>query len=771
MQYYAERCIHFFKGIFSGWLCDKSIKQLKKTKLKHIQSLPEKIIETTTLIQAADAVPLKSQEISVAEPSPQEINALMVLFNQGQYTEVVSLTQRMTTRFPQSGFVWKALAVALQKQGKDALSAMQKAAELLPHDVEAQHNLAVFLKNLGQLEAAAMAYRRVLKLKPELVDAQYNLGHILFELGQFPNAAVNYRQVVKKQANFAEAHCSLANALLAMGQIEAAVTSYRLALKIKPDFAEAYYNLGNAFRDLGQFDKVVESYRRALQIRPDFVDVHRNLGNALRELGQFEQALVSYRRALEIKPDFADVYCNIGNTLLDMMQFDKAMASYRQALVIQPDLVDAYNNMLFMQHYQSKQSAVTMFETAQGFGEMAARQAHPYVSWRKTPKSGQRLRVGLVSGDLGNHPVGYFVESILAACVSNVTSNFSSGSSGSNNLEFIAYSNYSRNDAVAKRIKACCHDWHAVEKFSDQQLAQKIHDDGIDILIDLSGHTEHNRLTMFAYKPAPVQVSWLGYFATTGVKAIDYLIADPWVLPPEEEIYFTEKIWRLPETRLCFTPPDVMVNVAPLPALTKQYITFACFNNLSKMNDDVVALWAKILLAMPTSRLFLKAKQLNEESVQQETIARFAQHGVGADRLMLEGAESREKYLAAYHQVDIALDPFPFPGGTTSVEGLWMGVPVLTLAGGRFLSRQGVGILANAGLQDWIASDADDYVARALRHASDVQALSELRSGLRQQVLSSPLFDAQRFAGHFEAALRGMWQRYVDATASEITSP
>ncbi len=768
MQNFVKRCHHLFKRVFSRWLINNTTPQAQK---KQEQQLLGEKVETTTLVDSSDKVPLKFNttsidEPSIDEPSLQEINALMVLFNQGQYAQVAAVAQRMTTRFPKNGFIWKALAVALQKQGKNSLSAMQKAAELLPHDVEAQHNLAVFLKNLGQLEAAAVAYRRVLKLKPELVDAQYNLGHVLFSLGQFSNAAVNYRQVVKKQPNFAEVHCSLANALLAMGQMEAAVTSYRLALKIKPDFAEAYYNLGNAFRDLEQFDKVVDSYRRALQIQPDFVEAHRNLGNALRELGQFELALVSYRRALEIKPDFAEVYCNIGNTLLDMMQFDEAMASYRQALATQPDLVDAYKSMLFMQHYQSKQSAVTMFETAQGFGEMAARQAHPYVSWQKTPKSGQCLRVGLVSGDLGNHPVGYFVESILVACVSNATSNFSSGS---NNLEFIAYSNYSRNDAVAKRIKACCHYWHAVEKFSDQQLAQKIHDDAIDILIDLSGHTDHNRLTMFAYKPAPVQVSWLGYFATTGVKAIDYLIADPWVLPPEEEVYFTEKIWRLPETRLCFTPPDVALEVGALPALRNGYITFACFNNLSKVNDDVIGLWSKILFAIPTSRIFLKTKQLNEHTVRQETISRFAQHGISADRLILEGAESREKYLAAYHQVDIALDPFPFPGGTTSVEGLWMGVPVLTLAGERFLSRQGVGILANADLQDWIASDADDYVARALRHASDVQALSELRSRLRQQVLSSPLFDAQRFAGHFEAALRGMWQRYVDAAAGEIT--
>ena len=257
-------------------------------------------------------------------------------------------------------------------------------------------------------------------------------------------------------------------------------------------------------------------------------------------------------------------------------------------------------------------------------------------------------------------------------------------------------------------------------------------------------------------------MSWLGYFATTGVAAIDYLIADPWTLLASEEGNFTEQIWRLPETRLCFTAPNVKVEVAPLPALSNGYLTFACFNNLAKMNDAVVALWARVLVAVPDSRLFLKSLQFNEVSARQSVVERFAAHGVHAERLILEAAAPRAEYLATYQRVDIALDPFPYTGGTTSVESLWMGVPVLTLDGKSFLSRQGVGLLMNAGLPAWIAADADDYVARAVSHASDVQALASLRAGLRQQVLASPIFDAPRFAQHFEAALRGMWQEWCE---------
>ena len=279
-------------------------------------------------------------------------------------------------------------------------------------------------------------------------------------------------------------------------------------------------------------------------------------------------------------------------------------------------------------------------------------------------------------------------------------------------------------------------------------------------MIDLSGHTANNRLPLFAWKPAPVQVTWLGYFATTGVSAIDYMIADPWTLLESQEVFFTEKIWRLPETRMCFTPPDVTLEVSPLPALSNGFVTFGCFNNLSKMNDEVVALWAKILREIPQSRLFLKAKQLNQPSVRLEVSERFAALGVDVSRLVLEGFETRSQYLTAYHQVDIGLDPFPFPGGATSAESLWMGVPVLTLMGASFISRQGIGLLMNAGLPEWIASDEDDYLARAVSHANNLQGLQTLRQALRQQVLASPIFDAPRFAHHFESALRGMWIKW-----------
>ena len=514
----------------------------------------------------------------------------------------------------------------------------------------------------------------------------------------------------------------------------------------------AHSNLGVVLKDLGQFEAAVASYDRAISIQSDFAEAYSNRGLALKELNQLEAAVASYDKAISIKSDYAAAYVNRGNVLQDLGQLDKAVASYRRALEIKPDYIEVHSNLLFAHNYIADQSAEILLDDARRFGEQVTQQARPYTNWRNVPESGRCLRVGLVSGDLRAHPVGYFIEGMLAALASHA----------SGRLEFTAYPGHSLSDAVTERIKACCQGWHFAEGLSDEALAKQIRDDGIDILIDLSGHTAQNRLPMFAWKPAPVQVSWLGYFATTGVAAIDYLIADPWTLPETEEAFFTEKIWRLPETRLCFTPPDIEVAVSALPASSNGYVTFGCFNNLSKMNDSVVALWSRVLDAVPGSRLFLKASQLKDASVREITINRFAAHGIGADRLILEGAETRALYLSAYNRVDISLDPFPFPGGTTSVEGLWMGVPVLTLAGAHFLSRQGVGILMNANLPEWIAADADDYVARAVSYAGDLDSLAKLRNGLRQKVLTSPLFDAPCFARNFEDALRGMWMRWCD---------
>lgn len=607
-------------------------------------------------------------------------------------------------------------------------------------------------KAQGQISDAILSYQRALKINPNYAEAHNNLGIAHKSLGRVEEAISAYRQAIKIKPDFAKAFNNLGNALSEMGQQESAVECYRRAIEIKADYSKAYHNLGNTLRDLGNLEASLACQRKALAINPGYAEAQNSLAVLLHENGHFEAAHANYRQALAIKPDYAEAQNNLGVLQKDLGYLEMAIKSHRQALALRPGYLEAHSNLLFTLNYLHNLPRQELLAEAKKYGAFVAQHARPYRVWANSPDPAKKLRVGLVSPDLRSHPVGYFIEGVARALKEQV----------SGSLELIAYSGSVKDDGLTQRIRESCKDWHTTVKLPDERLAQKIYADQIDILIDLSGHTAQNRLSMFAWKPAPVQVSWLGYFATTGVDAIDYLLADPWALPSSEENNFTEQICRLPETRLCFTPPDNAPEVSELPALKNGFVTFGCFNTLTKMNDRVVALWARILKALPTSRLFLKAKQLNEESSCQAVLKQFSAHGIDASRLILEGWDTRVKYLAAYHRVDISLDTFPFTGGTTSVEGLWMGVPVLTLAGQSLIERQGVGISMNGGLAEWVAQDEDDYVTRAIKHANDLQEMAAFRKHMRRQIVTSPLFDSKRFAIHLADALRVMWVRWYD---------
>lgn len=681
-----------------------------------------------------------------------------------------------------------------ERQPEEALRHYDSAIALMPELARAHFNRGTILLDRGDAQQALAAFTKAVQYKPDSAGAHFNMGAAHARLDRHELALPAYRRALELRPDFAEAHMALGAALEELGQDEEAITSYRHALVIKPDYTEAHDKLAHLLVRLDRFDEAavcfrqvlardagnvdalnslglilnlrghlheaVRQYRLAVELKPDFLAAHGNLGNVLMDLHLFGDAAESYRRVLELNPNSADAHNNLGSALKDLGHLGKALASYRTAMSINPDLAVAHSNFLMVQNYLSEQTPEYLLEEARRFGETVSRLAPPPAPLKNSPMIDRCLRVGFVSADLSAHPVGYFIESVIAALAVEA----------SGRLDLFAYSNSLASDEVTARIKSHLQGWHSVADQSDASLAQRIRDDRIDILIDLSGHTGGNRLPAFAWKAAPVQISWLGYFATTGLSAIDYLIADPWTLPENLERQFTEKILRLPETRLCFTPPSLDLNTGPLPALTNGYVTFACFNALPKMNDSVVALWARILHAVPRSRLHLMASQLNEASNQRMTLSRFAAHGIDAEQLIIQGPVPRAKYLETYRHVDLALDPFPYTGGTTTAEALWMGIPVLTLAGSTFLSRQGVGLLTNANLPEWIANDADDYVNLAVSHAGDLQRLSRLRASLRSQVLASPIFDAPRFARHFEAALRGAWRSWCEQNTSAAVS-
>ncbi len=630
----------------------------------------------------------------------------------------------------------------------DAAAHYQQILSREPDHADAVHFAGLLVCDTGDIATGIEWIRRSIRLHPNAIYYN-NLGNVLTRRGEHHAAIVAYREALALRSDYAEAHSNLGNALREAADPVSAIDSCVAALALAPGFAEAWNNLGNAFKDHGDDDAAMKSYSKALNLRPDYAETHNNLGNVYEKRSRLVEATACYRRAIALKPWVATMHNNLGNVLRDQGLLDDAVVSFRQAITLDIDLLVARSNLLLQLNFMPQVSLDEQIAEARRFGDWQI--AHAKRLTHEAPDaeaSKRRLKIGFVSGDLRTHPVGIFLENVVAQI-------------DTAQIELVAYATQRDEDSLTARIKPHFAAWHSLDGVDDETAARRIHADGIDILVDLSGHTTHNRLSMFARKPAPVQVTWLGYFATTGVAAIDYILGDRHVLPADEASHFVEQPWRMPDSYVCFTPPVVEIPLGPLSMSTDGAITFGCFNHLVKLNDAVVALWARVLHAVSGSRLYLKTKQLDDASVQQATRARFAAHGIDAARLTLEGQSPRGELLATYNRVDIALDPYPYPGGVTTVEALWMGVPVLTRRGDRFLSHVGESILNTVGLAEWIAADDDDYVAKAVAFAAGRDQLMRLKAGLREQLLASPLCDAPRFARNLEAAFRGMWREYV----------
>ena len=747
-------------------------------------------------------------------PSQHEVEKLIELFNAGHYADLESQAQLLVERYPESGRAWKILGTALGVQGKDALSTLQKAAALAPNDASIHNNLGNAWKDQGQYSAAVESYRKALGIAPDFASAHNNLGNALKHHGQSKDAVESYRRAIEIEPNYADAHFNLAHTLAELGQIEAALNSYRRGLElepedtqmhynlggilhnsghldaaaqsyrravaISPDFAEAHNNLGNVLQDLKQFEAAADAYRRTIMLNPNLPAAHNNLGNALLELNQLEAAVAAFNRALSLDPDFAGAHGNLGNALHDLDRLDEAQDSYRRALALDPEYAEAHNNLgaillylgqydaaltcfqnalgvksdfanassnlLFTLNYTATHDTRLCLQEAQAYGRLVAKPVKARYSTWHCKAAPERLRVGVVSGDLRNHPVGYALESLLEQL-------------NPQRIELIAYSTNPKADELTARIQTHFSAWKPIYGKSDQDAAELIQKDGIHILLDLAGHTAHNRLPVFAWKPAPIQASWLGYFATTGVAEMDYLITSEVAVPKAHKEHFTETVWHLPDIWLCFTPPQQELPVNTLPALRNHHLSFGCFQRLDKISDAALQAWSRIFSALPQAQLRLASKQLGNPSVAEQFKQRLQQHGIAPTRVQLQGsAATRQEYLARYNNVDIMLDTLPYPGVTTTCEALWMGVPTLTLAGDTLLSRQGAGVIKPAGLDEWIAGSETEYVDKAIRFGSDLSKLAALRAGLRKQVLASPVFDAARFARNFEDALWGMWR-------------
>jgi protein O-GlcNAc transferase len=566
------------------------------------------------------------------------------------------------------------------------------------------------------------------------------------EAGHLAEGFALYERIVDAAPHDAEAAFALGNLALRLQDVERAARYLSQAIARDPTIAAYHVQLGNALTALGRLDEAADAVRRALVIAPCLAEAHCNLGCILIRQGDAASAMAHLRRAIEIDPRFAGAHQNLGAALFGQGRISDAVGSFRHAIASDPMLAPAYASLGMCLSFLPDVGYGLIADTARRWSQLLPRPAEqPAHANSAVPH--RRLRIGYVSADFRIHAVASFIESVLAA---------HDGSA----IETFCYSNTRDEDDTTVRIKGLVDGWRSIVALGDDAAAALIRADRIDILVDLSGHTEGERLALFVRKPAPIQCTWLGYWATTGLPEIDYIIADRFVVPVGHERHYSEKPFRLPDSYLCFTPPALLIAVSDPPALRNGFITFGSCNNILKINTGVIALWSRLLSEVPRSRLVLRAAFLGVAAVREEIARQFAAVGVAPERLDLLGGIDRAGLLATYNDIDIALDPFPYGGGTTTAEALWMGVPVVSLRGDRFSGRVGESILTSVGLPGLVAADAEGYIATAAALAANPSHLGYLRARLRGMVVGSSLCDAERFTRHLEAAYRSMWQSW-----------
>ncbi|MDD5229038.1 MAG: tetratricopeptide repeat protein [Methylococcales bacterium] len=538
-----------------------------------------------------------------------------------------------------------------------------------------------------------------------------------------------------------------------LGRLEESLDAKKKSAELLPNDAEAAYNLGNALNEFGKFAEAEVSYKQALKINPNFKKANYNLGLVLQYQNRTTEAEESYQREIAINPDFAEAHSNLGNMLKNLGHLDKAEASYRRALVANPGYVDAYTNLLYTLAHNPDAPPEFAFQEALRFGEVAAQGIKPLVHSHENRDPNKKLRVAMVSGDFWNHAVAYFIEPLLA-CFDK------------NKFGLVAYYNHTQNDDFTQRIKSHFAGWRDVAALTDIQLAQQMANDGIDIVIDLSGHTDKNRLLSFVYKPAPIQISWLGYPATTGLQAMDYYLVDSdWSPQGLLDDFFIEKLVYLP-TALTFAAPENSPPVVDAPVLKKGHITFGSFNRTSKLTQQTLDLWGNVLNEIPTAKMILG--NVSDEPLQRQLENEFVKRGVAVERLTFHAKKSIPDYLALHGEVDFILDTFPYSGGTTTGFALWMGVPVLTYAWKSLAGRGGVVMLSRVDLHnDFTAHTPEQFVEMAKSWSENIEGLQTLRHQLRDRMKNSSKSKPENVAAGLEKSLRLMWERFCAGQSVE----
>jgi len=574
-------------------------------------------------------------------------------------------------------------------------------------------------------------------------------GLILLKLNKTEGAINYFQKSIHIKSDFFEAHYNLLKLLYDLKKYDETILQSKKCLKINSKSIDTLLLLGNLYKKLNKEKKSEKYFREILKINSKDSNAYYSLGNLYKKKVDYEKAIDNYKLAIKFNENYFAAYNNLGTLYQEIGKFDLAILNFKSVIKINPNFSGAYQNFLFCLNFSKYFNLNLYFELVQKF-----KQSLPKINldkirqFPKIKKTDKKIRIGFVSGDYGNHPVSYY----LLNTINHISYE---------KFELIAYSNSNRMDEITLELKKRFNVWRKINHLSDTDVINLVGKDSVDILFDLSGHTAKNRLSIFVNKVAPIQVTWLGYNASTGLKEIDYIIVDPYVVPLSDQKYFTEKIFQLPNTFQCISINDD-IKIDHSRYQNKKDITFGSFNNLSKINDNVIDVWSEILKRIENSKLFIKAKQLDNLVVVESIKRKFQKNGINAVKIITEGkSKTREEMLKKYNQIDIALDPFPYSGVTTSLEANWMGVPLLTKKGNNFYSRIGTSINKNLNMEDWIADDEKDYILKAISKASDLEKLFKIKKELRNKFLKSPLNNTKQYAKHFENCLNSMWKTYL----------
>jgi len=686
------------------------------------------------------------------------------------------------------------LANSLKAAGKldEAIAAYRRAVELRPDFPDAHFRLGNILANKGDTESAAECYRRVLQLNPNHVDALNNLGNTLMGRGEAAEAVAIYQRVLTMQPGHFLARNNLAAGLLAIGEFEEAAGVAGLAIAMRPDYPPARRNMGDALAAVGRWSDAAESYKKlidlesarpggdsgaaadarmklalamknlkrfdeaisllyeAVKLTPRELEPRDRLAGLFWEIGYLDEALSIARESVQNHPDSAMAHNNLAKVMMERGRLDEAVAGFARAVELDPSDASMHSQKIFACMFHPGYDAAKLLHEAKQWESLHA-PAKIDDRHANDPSPLRKLRIGYVSADFHDHVLGRNILPLLRE-------------RDHREFEVFCYSDTTDFDRMNREFRGFADGWRDTAGLPDEKLAAQIRNDGIDLLVDLALHSGGNRLPIFANKPAPVQVTFAGYPGTTGLRAIDYRLIDPYLDPPGlHDDEYVERSIRLPHSFWCYDPAAMdAANVAdpgPPPAISAGHVNFGCLNAFRKTNDGMFQLWAQIMLRVPRSRLLLMAPFGSHRA---EFCNRMAQFGVTPDRIGFVDRAKRDTYLDSYRLIDIALDTIPYNGHTTSLDAMWRGVPVVTLVGATVAGRAGLCQAANLGLTELIAHHPEQYITIASALAGDLPHLAELRSSLGARMMASPICDAIGWTRGIEAAYRRMWREWCE---------